>query len=749
MAFESMKKWMWGGTPVDVEAPRNDEKDEREAAAAAVGVKKTENASPGRSWFSWRSRRAPAGDTAHDPFGDAGGANKNAPLDVIFKMNGADEVIRLLAGDWITSQKLAVSIAGNLATFGDMDNEKKKFTVSGDVITLAGSNLVLDDSTTDRVSWNDGDVWSRPGVQSPGPVSSSPGAKASSGNVEKNVTWKTDEDAGTVPRTLYVTCFEQPEIEGVYNLSAEEMNGYPVWQHKRQRLYCAEGGYWMFASAMRMMDNLGIVSSATPHQGVFPDKTEAWEYFGGTPGMQEGWSACTLTSVSRSSNEPVRPKKPRSGILRKAGDGPPLTEEAVRFRLEVFFYENELVQGDSAIDDLVARIMSGNTTIDKMTMALCRKFEVNDAEWLGAECAALERFVLEQFYERYDPRYVQLADGLMKRIEDGTFLFDSVLLKLCERYRTKGAIYEDWIGQYPAALRDDYETSKTEFAQSLQTDDKEAFDKVVQDVVIKKLPAESLDIFCDEATLVLKTVTPGGVGDKFGLHKFIGAQLSHVNDKPVKNWKDLAAAAKGKSTLNFKFNVPVRKTRPSLKKNTSMNQMTAPRAALLSQKLENPLVRVQVLEEQERNAIEAAERQTVITSLFKTRQALSVGVVSSFYKNWVATRNEIKALADDGKPPTDKLKADLQQKSDLLAKATQTAEIATEKSDVPKQLLSMLEASKEAVASQTANEKKAADLEAAWLDADAAEDGSADAKRKTFLAAAESSIVHQWRLNES
>eukprot|EP01064_Diplonema_japonicum_P037013 TRINITY_DN8569_c1_g1_i1.p1 TRINITY_DN8569_c1_g1~~TRINITY_DN8569_c1_g1_i1.p1 ORF type:complete len:1060 (+),score=265.23 TRINITY_DN8569_c1_g1_i1:51-3182(+) len=688
----------------DDHSQHEDEEGDMAVDEASTAVSEKQEPPAGRRrWFpsiSWKR-----GKKQEEPEEEI---TDQASLSLLLKMQGKEGIFKALNGQWVTSKGTLVSVNKTEVQYA---GEKNPVTLKITNLTVALSNCEIDLAKSNQklLLWTDSDTWKRQSV-------------TESEKATRAEEWmdRTTTPLSAIPLAMKVTCYEQPDIEGTYILMEDIHNEMPAWQYRRQRLYNGPGGYWMFSTAVKMSQNLGVVSSKNPHNGTFPDLIQSWEYYGGAPGMKDGWAQCSLISIIRvdddDGNVLKTARKPLNGTVRNQTTSSPLTEEGINFRLEVFFNELDIIQPQHVISDLAARVITKKATIDRVMSALCKKFSLPESDWKGRQCIGVMKYILEQLYEQYDERHLSKVDSLLEDITDGRFPFDTAVQKLCEKWRSKGAIYDDWVGEYPVALRDGYDAATS--SMKLRKKSEAPSPDMGEEVIIERAPTESLKMDWKDHNLLLG-VQEGGVGAKYNLDRFIGYRLISVNNKIITKWNELKAAVDKQSTLKLVFYRKHRpEVRPGLRKptlssisresslqtlNTSSRRSTMRKerhGSSLSHTLPaateggvcvDRLTATQYGEAAGRSEIVQDETSTRVAKLLPGKAALTVGIIAHSHKSWVRIRQAIMDTADTAEPPPKDLVDKMDHIAGSLKVSIQHAERAFKVCTIPAGLRKMVD----------------------------------------------------------
>ena len=673
----AFKKWLTGGAdePTPEVAPKE---------------------SPPQTTSWWR--RKLSGTSSGKETGD------DIPLELIINMQSVDAAIEAIQGRWLTGAGTEVTIKGHTLSTSESETNTLSVSTLGKKTTICMSEceIVLSSSTSRKLTWSDSDTWTRPGT-------TQSECDRTSQWVGKNTQSKPP------PSSLLVISPERPELEGRYTLSnpSEFINNNPVWELKRIRLYTDPLGYWMFATAMKMSQNLGIMSSNEPHKGVLPDAIESWEYFAGKQyGSVDGWTTATLTTITnldkqedgvQSVPQPCERPRPVSGALRRVEDVVENSENCVRFRLSIFFaeYDPSVLIHPQFINSFVHRIMTppksknGSkpqpTTLQNVMTSLCRKYQsATVADWSGTgyDCMAVSKYILEGFYAKHAPKHGGKVDGLLEGLQLGRFTLQDVLVKLCAAFEGN---YENWCSGFPAAFRKGYSIAGQLNPDKDSDDGPEIIEPRLSKIILTRATNNdpvSLD-YSDQTMLC--GVLPHGLGDRNNMQRFIGARLHSINGKRIRTWTEYLEATNDATTLAFEFFPKVAddrghdikpvllidlpqiqspkassKTRDSAAASEQASSPSVRRARVT----ESPTIHLEKAETLHREKVETDQFDSLTSYLLPRRAALAVVEVEAFYRSYVDARTALWKSSETGKPPLPKLITDLKSSQTALAKST-------------------------------------------------------------------------------
>eukprot|EP00756_Hemistasia_phaeocysticola_P039852 Hpha_TRINITY_DN16834_c4_g8::TRINITY_DN16834_c4_g8_i1::g.152308::m.152308 len=220
-------------------------------------------------------------------------------LAMVMAWRGAAELMQVLQGRWYTRAGTRVEIQDRRVRFGSGGTEA--LHIGDQSVVVLGVGLNLHGSDTLKLSWNDGDVWTRSNKAAP----SRPSSPAPVEEKEVGVSWLAQEWL-LAPQMLYISSREQTDIAGSYHrLHPLQHNEMPLWSSGDNRLYSSSDGFWMVADRRKVADELCVLCSRFPHKGVLPDLITEWVHFKGDDGSSDGWAPCECTAILRRLPSPV------------------------------------------------------------------------------------------------------------------------------------------------------------------------------------------------------------------------------------------------------------------------------------------------------------------------------------------------------------------------------------------------------------------------------------------------------------
>eukprot|EP01062_Namystynia_karyoxenos_P077051 TRINITY_DN7682_c0_g1_i3.p1 TRINITY_DN7682_c0_g1~~TRINITY_DN7682_c0_g1_i3.p1 ORF type:complete len:1810 (+),score=445.12 TRINITY_DN7682_c0_g1_i3:417-5432(+) len=192
---------------------------------------------------------------------------------------------------------------------------------------------------------------------------------------------------------------------------------------------------------------------------------------------------------------PDGPDKPFSfGDPPSAADEPEESPEDFMARCEftLTVFEQRHPGNPVNFDEKLGALQEKQQTLDEVMGELCGAAQDGAvSDWQGRHPVALARYLLEEFYSRFDPESAAQVEDIVGKIASKESTLAKEVERLCGEHAEKGAVLEEWTGPFPAALHpqgisDQMPDESPEFRQNYMA---KFFEELVAQLAGDKMPA--------------------------------------------------------------------------------------------------------------------------------------------------------------------------------------------------------------------------------------------------------------------
>eukprot|EP01064_Diplonema_japonicum_P024472 TRINITY_DN3503_c0_g1_i1.p1 TRINITY_DN3503_c0_g1~~TRINITY_DN3503_c0_g1_i1.p1 ORF type:complete len:3203 (+),score=810.24 TRINITY_DN3503_c0_g1_i1:75-9611(+) len=229
---------------------------------------------------------------------------------------------------------------------------------------------------------------------------------------------------------IKITCTSFPHLSATYHLvPLVTFEKQPVWTSScgRGRIY-SSGGKWTIQHTDTF--NVSTVLRSGPHDGTISPLCSQWLTRECPAELQ-----CTELKL-------VLPE--------------------IAFRVKAFCGMFDISEAK------IRKQLTSGIAIDTILHLECQELGEPSSKWVGYKPIGVVGYTLTSFYKRYDQEGLGKVESLLNLIADSSQTAEKIVTLLCKKWEVDVA---EWLGSYPSALRDETEEASCEANDEALPDD--------------------------------------------------------------------------------------------------------------------------------------------------------------------------------------------------------------------------------------------------------------------------------------